>query len=142
MHYLEFLPFLVERLEDLATNSSHAKVWVNLIFLIKKGTKIKSKSIPRRFEYAMIPKWLKMGFYNKLDYWMCSIKLQMEFYIEVLELFCDPRFTMYLVFIRSKFVCTTWLRWPSLMNLNQVDTKAIELDLRLSAYFFKRCSCT
>jgi len=81
MHYAKYLLVPMERLEDLATNSTHAKALVNLIFFIKKGVKIKPKSIPRRFEYAIIPKWQKMDLYNELEYRMYNTEYRIEFYL-------------------------------------------------------------
>jgi len=104
MHYAEYLPIPMERLEDLATNSTCAKAPVNLIFLIKKGMKIKSKSILKRFKCAMILKWQKIGLYYKLEYMMYNTELQMEVYLQVLE-FCELRSMVFSIFAIGKFIC-------------------------------------
>ena len=49
-HYSQYLPAAVERLENLTANSKRAKAPVNLIFLLKKGARVKSRVIPRVFE--------------------------------------------------------------------------------------------
>ncbi len=56
-HFSEYLLMLVERLENLAVSATRKKAPVYLIFLVKKGARIKSKSIPRRFDIPKITKW-------------------------------------------------------------------------------------
>ncbi len=56
-HFSEYLLALVECLENLAASATRAKVPVHLIFLVKKGARIKPKSIPRRFDVPKITKW-------------------------------------------------------------------------------------
>ena len=108
-HYAEYIPAPVERLEDLAASSARAKAPVNLIFLMKKNVKIKPKAIPRMFGYSEIPKWLKMGLYNELDYRIYSTKLRMEMYLQVLHFFCNQRTKVFSVFSGGKFVCAAWV---------------------------------
>ena len=69
-HYALYIPAVpAERLEDLNLRSSQAKAPVNLIFLVKNGTKMKSKTIPRTFEVSKDDlKWSKTGSYNELEY--------------------------------------------------------------------------
>jgi hypothetical protein len=49
-HFAQYVPAVVERLEDLTASSKRAKVPVNLIFLLKKAARVKSRVIPHLFE--------------------------------------------------------------------------------------------
>ena len=95
-----------EHLEDLNPSSSRAKALINLIFLVKRGTKMKSKTIPRTFEVLKDDlKWSKIGSYNELEYRIYDTKLHMEFYLHILEHFCTARSNVLSVFTGGKFVC-------------------------------------
>ena len=109
VHNAEYIPAPAERLEDLTTNSSKARALVCLIFLIKRGAKIKSKKISRRFEAHHLPKWSKLGLYSELEYRLYDTELRMEFYIRVLDLFCHARDNVLLVFSGGKIVCAAWV---------------------------------
>jgi hypothetical protein len=89
--YSQYKPIGVERLGDIAYNSSKAKAAVYLIFLIKQGSRPKARTIPREFEVPDIPNWSKPGLYNELEYRIYSTKLRMEFYLQILDLFCITR---------------------------------------------------
>ena len=109
VHNAEYIPAPAERLEDLTANSSKARAPVRLIFLIKRGAKIKSKKIPRRFEAHHLPKWSKPGLYSELEYRLYDTELRMEFYIRILDLFCHARDNVLSVFSGGKIVCAAWV---------------------------------
>jgi hypothetical protein len=100
----------VERLGDMAYNSSKAKAAVHLIFLIKRGSRPKSRTIPKEFDVPDIPKWSKAGLYNELEYRIYSTELRMEFYLQILDLFCITRQNVLSIFAGGKVICAAWVR--------------------------------
>ena len=105
----EYIPALVEQLEDVSVGSSKARAPVRLMFLTKKGAKLKTKKIPRRYEAPNLLKWMKPGLYTELDYRIYNMELRMEFYIRIMELFCDARSNVLSVFVGGKIVCESWV---------------------------------
>ena len=103
-----------EHLEDLNTSSSRAKAPVNLIFLVKRGTKMKSKTIPRTFKVSKGDmKRSKTGSYNELKYQIYDTELRMEFYLHVLKHFCTARSDVLFMFAGGNFMCTAWVSHSS-----------------------------
>ena len=98
----EYIPAPVERLEDVSAGSSKARAPVRLMFLTKKGAKLKTKKIPRRYEAPNLPKWMKPGLYSELDYRIYDTELR-------IELFCDVRSNVLSVFVGGKIVCASWV---------------------------------
>ena len=105
----EYILAPVERLEDVSAGSSKARAPVHLMFLTKKGAKLKTKKIPQRYETPNLPKWMKPGLYTELDYRIYDTELRMEFNIRIMELFCDARSNVLSVFVRGKIVCASWV---------------------------------
>ena len=90
IHSAIYYPAAVKRLKDARTlNSNRAKTPVNLIFLVKIGSRIKSRSIPKKFEAAQAAKWEKTGIYSELKYRMYPTELRMQFYLSIVDMFCN-----------------------------------------------------
>ena len=54
-------------------------------------------------------KWEKPGHYNELMYRIYPTELRMEFYLQVLNLFCEHRVDVFSVFAGGKIICATWV---------------------------------
>jgi hypothetical protein len=108
--YSQYKPAGVERLGDCAFNSNKARAAVHLIFLIKRGSRPKCRTIPKEFDVPNSTKWLKLGHYNELEYRLYNTELRMEFYLQVLDLFCITRQNVVSIFAGGKIVCAAWVR--------------------------------
>ena len=107
--YSQYKPRAVERLGDATLNSNKAKATVNLIFLIKRGSQPKARTIPREFYVSETTKWMKPGLYNELEYRIYLMELRMEFYLHVLDLFCITRQNVFFVFAGGKIIYLAWV---------------------------------
>ena len=109
-HYALYVPAVpAERLYDLNPSSAVARAPVHLIFLIKRKAQIKLRSSPRRFEVPAASKWSKVGAVNELEYRIYDTELRMEFYLGLIDLFCDAREEVYSVYAGGKFLCAAWV---------------------------------
>ena len=105
-HYALYVPTVpAERLYDLNPSSAVARAPIHLIFLIKRKAQIKPRSIPRRFEVPATSKWSKARAVNELEYRIYDTELRMEFYLGLIDLFCDAREEVYSVYAGGKFLC-------------------------------------
>ena len=109
-HYALYIPAVpAECLYDLNPSSTVARAPVHLIFLIKRKAQIKPRLIPQRFEVPPVSKWSKAGAVNELEYRIYDTELQMEFYLGLIDLFCDAREEVYSVYAGRKFLCAAWI---------------------------------
>jgi len=97
-------PFKFERLEDRGIKDKYSKASVHLLFLLKKEIR-KNYQIPDEFKAPSTPFFTQIRKYNELEYRMNDNELRMEFYLSVLELFCDPGDSVYTVHSGTKIVC-------------------------------------
>ena len=95
-----------ERLEYLPATNKSARAPVSLLFLIRKSEKAKF-NIPATFQAPDTPVYTKPRKYQELQYRIQSTKLQMEFYLHLLELFCRARDTVYSVYNGTKILCAS-----------------------------------
>ena len=122
-HYALYIPTVpAEHLYDLNPNSVVARAPVSLIFLIKRKAQIKPRSIPRRFEVPAVSKWSKAGAVNELEYRIYDTKLRMEFYLGLIDLFCNAREEVYFVYAGGKFLCVAWVN--SLYSLHDYQLES------------------
>jgi hypothetical protein len=85
--YSCYLPAMNKRLEDRPANNKLARAKVHLIFLVKKTFKLDRK--PN----------------NELEYRITTSELRMEFYLRVMEMFCQPGDAILSIFGGGKVVC-------------------------------------
>ena len=78
---------------------------VSLMFLICHVDKDKI-IIPKEFEAPNTSVYIKPQKYQELEYREQPLELRMEFYLQLLDLFCRPRDTIYSVFTGFKILCT------------------------------------
>ena len=122
-HYALYIPTVpAEGLYDLNPSSAVARAPVSLIFLIKRKAQIKQRSIPRRFEVPVVLKWSKAGAVNELEYRIYDTELRMEFYLGLIDLFCDAREEVYSIYVGGKFLCTAWV--SSLYSLHDYQLES------------------
>lgn len=107
--HAEYVPAKYERLEDLPPNSKKALSKVPLIFLRKKGLRHKSKSIPSLFEAPQTHTFTTPGAYNELEYKTYNNEFRMEFYLKLLDLFCDKGDAVLSVYTGGKLICAAWV---------------------------------
>ena len=106
----EYVPEAMERLYDLPEKSNRAKEPIYLIFLIKKGKKIKPKKIPWRFEAPDLSRYSNPRICNsEIEYRLYDCELRMEFYLQVLDLFLSPRDTVVSIYAGGKIICAAWV---------------------------------
>ena len=107
--YSTYIPAPTERVEAAIPSSSRAKMPINLIFLIKRGKKSKTATIPRTFEPSDTPKWKKHGIYREVHHRIYNTELRMEFYLNVISMFCQPRSDVVSIFCGGKIVNACWV---------------------------------
>ena len=73
---------------------------VHLLFLIKKGSNVNSKSVKEYYIVPNIPYYTVIGQYKEADYRINSMELRMELYLE----FCKPGDGIYDIFTGMKFL--------------------------------------
>jgi hypothetical protein len=105
--YSSYLPSPNERLEDRPANNKLARAEVYLIFLVKKSYKLNGKSIEVLvcFEAPNTSIYQKPHKYNELEYRITTSQLRMEFYLRILEMFCQPGDAIVSIFGGGKVVC-------------------------------------
>jgi len=101
--HLEYNPAKYERLEDL--HKKKAEPNIHIIFMIRMGYKTKTTSLPKSFEAPDTNEFSVAGAYNEMDYRIYENELRMEFYIRILDLFCDPGDAVYTVHGKGKILC-------------------------------------
>jgi hypothetical protein len=105
--YSSYLPSPNKRLEDRPANNKLARAEVYLIFLMKKSYKLNGKSIEVLvcFEAPNTSIYQKPHKYNELEYRITTSQLRMEFYLRILEMFCQPGDAIVSIFGGGKVVC-------------------------------------
>jgi hypothetical protein len=101
IEYYDYWPMSNERLDDRAANNRLARGVVFLIFLVRKSYRASKRDpivIPKAFAALQTSVYSKPRKYNKLEYWIDTSELQMEFYLRVLEMFCKPEDSILSVF--------------------------------------------
>jgi hypothetical protein len=73
---------------------------VHLAFLLKKG-----ESLPKPDTIHVTPRidyYMELHKYNESQFSLSDMELRMEFYLDIMELFCSPGDSMYCLFGGSK----------------------------------------
>jgi hypothetical protein len=120
IEYSDYWPTSNERLEDCTANNRLARGAVFLIFLIRRSYRVSRRDpivIPKAFTAPQTSVYSKPRKYNELEYWIDSSKLQMEFYLKVLEMLYKPGGSVLLVFGGGKVFYTGLVSNPSLSML-------------------------
>lgn len=100
---LEYVPAINERLSELPAKSKLALQHVKLLFLIKPSVEIKNQ--PK--DYYIVPSHMlykATRMYNKTEYNMYQNELRMEFYLEIIQMFCVKDESNFLLYIGAKAV--------------------------------------
>ena len=100
-----YIPAKFERLEDLPATHRNARAPISLMFLIRHVDKNRI-NIPEEFEAPNTSVYTKPRKYQELEYRDQPSELRMEFYLQLLDLFCRPRDIIYSVFNGTKILCT------------------------------------
>ena len=77
---------------------------VHLLFLMKKGSNVNSKSVKEYYIAPNIPYYTVIGQYKEADYRINLMELRMEFYLELVQEFCKPGDGVYGIFTGTKFM--------------------------------------
>lgn len=105
-----YIPAANERLGGHPAKSKEALEHVRLLFLI--GKRIRLAAAPKSTYTA--PAHLiyeKPRRYNEIEYSMFPNELRMEFYLEVINLFCDPLESIFLLYTGAKAVVASVVRF-------------------------------
>ena len=93
-----------ERLEDLPATHRNARAPISLMFLIHHVDKDRI-NIPEEFAAPNTFVYTKPRKYQELEYRDQPSELRMEFYLQLLDLFCRLGDTIYSVFSGTKVLC-------------------------------------
>ena len=99
-----YIPAKFEHLEDLPATHTNVRAPISLMFLIRHVDKDKI-NIPEEFAAPNNFVYIKPRKYQELEYRDQPSELRMEFYLQLLDLFCCPRNTIYSVFSGTKILC-------------------------------------
>ena len=99
-----YIPAKFERLEDLPATHRNARAPISLMFLIRHVDKDRI-NIPEEFAAPNTSVYTKPRKYQELEYRDQPSELRMEFYLQLLDLFCRPGDTIYSVFSGTKVLC-------------------------------------
>ena len=99
-----YIPAKFERLEDLPATHRNARAPMSLMFLIRHVDKDRI-NIPEEFAPPNTSVYTKPRKYQELEYRDQPLELRMEFYLQLLDLFCRPGDTIYSVFNGTKVLC-------------------------------------
>ena len=120
IHYADYWPTSNERLEDRAANNRFARSTVYLIFLIRKSYRA-SRPDPIVISHAFVaPQTLvytKPRKYNELEYQIDNSELQMEFYLQILEVFYKPKDSILSIFGGGKILCSGLVSFSEFLPL-------------------------
>ena len=99
-----YIPAKFERLEDLPATHRNVQAPISLMFLIRHVDKdrisiLEEFAAPNTFVYTKPRK------YQELEYRDQPSELRMEFYLQLLDLFCCRGNTIYSVFSGTKILC-------------------------------------
>lgn len=132
-HYAEYVPGKYERLEDQPSNSKRAQTNVQIIYMFKKGFRPKIRSLPKVFEAPFTAVFTTPGGYNELDYRMYNTELRMEFYLQLLDLFCRDGDAILTVFGGGKLTCAAWVipkLWFFISSRHQLNSSRVNQSSR------------
>jgi hypothetical protein len=107
--YSEYFPAQYERLEDLTSSTKKAKDPVQILFLFRKTARIRIADLPTIFMAPQTPEFTISGRYNELEYRTYNTELRMEFYLRILDLFCEEGDAVLTVFGGGKLSCAAWV---------------------------------
>ena len=128
LEFVDYVPAINERLEDNPITSKRAKTNVQIIFMFRKGKKMVLKNLPKFFEAPATPEFTNPGAYNELEYRIYNTELRMEFYLQLLDLFCKEGDALLTVFGGGKLSCAAWVfTRPSHSTRLELNTTCISL---------------
>ncbi len=107
--YSEYEPSKFERLQDVSVTNKLAKEPVFLLFLVKKDISGRY-SVPSQFMYPETSIFTKPRRYDELEYRIYSSELRMEFYLNVLRIFCGAVDMVVTLFAGTKMMCAAMVR--------------------------------
>lgn len=81
---------------------------VQILFLFRKTVR-RSFQLPNFFGAPKTPEFTVLGKYNELQYRMYDTELRMEFYLKLLDMFCQKGDAIVTVFGGGKLSCAAWV---------------------------------
>ena len=99
----EYIPAPFERLRGYSVKSKLATSNVRLLFLINNEMEHPS-AVKKQYQVPQHVVYEKPRKYNELEYLMYPIKLQMEFYIRILDMFCEQGDSVFELYAGTKLM--------------------------------------
>lgn len=128
LEFAEYVPALFERPKNHSLNTKKAKTNVQVVIMFVKQMKFTLKNLPKFSEAPHTSEFKTTQKYNKLKYCIYNTELRMEFYLQLLDLFCKQGDAALTVFGRGKRSGTAWVcTLPILFNLSRLERMHIEL---------------
>ena len=120
----KYIPAPFERLKGYSVKSKLATRNVRLLFLINNEMEHPPfvKNQYQALEHVVYKKPRK---YNELQYLMYLIKLRMEFYIRILDLFCEHGDSMFELFAGTKLMVASVVSVSSIHSVAQVKLSSL-----------------
>ena len=113
----EYIPAPFERLGGYSAKSKLAKSNECLLFLINNGME-HPPAVKKRYQAPQHVVYEKPRKYNELEYSMYLIKLRMEFYIRILDLFCVRGDSVFELFAGTKLMVASLVSVASAFSLD------------------------
>ena len=99
----EYIPAPFERLRGYSAKSKLATSNVRLLFLINNEME-HPPAVKKQYQAPQHVVYEKPQKYNELEYSMYPIKLRMEFYIRILDMFCERGDSVFELFCGTKLM--------------------------------------
>ena len=99
----EYIPAPFEQLGGYSTKNKLATSNVRLLFLINNEIE-HPPAVKKQYQAPQHVVYERPRKYNELEYLIYPIELRMEFYIRILDLFCDRGDSVFELFARTKLM--------------------------------------
>ena len=114
----EYIPAPFERLGGYSAKSKLAKSNVRLLFLINNEME-HALAMKKQYQAPQHVVYEKPRKYNELEYSMYPIELQMEFYIRILDMFCEHSDSVFELFVGMKLMVASLVSVSSAFSLDR-----------------------
>ena len=113
----EYIPAPFERLGGYSTKSKLVTNNVRLLFLINNEIK-HPPIVKKQYQVPQHVVYEKPRKYNKLEYSTYPIELRMEFYMRILDLFCERGDSVFELFVGMKLMAASLVSVASAFSLD------------------------
>ena len=118
LYPFEYIPAPFERLGDYSAKSKLTMSNVRLLFLINNEME-HPPAVKKQYQAPQHVVYEKPRKYNELEYSMYPIELRMEFYIRILDMFCEQGDSVFELYAETKLMVASLVSVASAFSLDR-----------------------